>query len=38
MELASYFDPTLLRVVHKLIDGSVNRFPTWRTLVNEASR
>lgn len=38
MELASYFDPSLLRVVRHLTDSEAKRFPTWQTLINEAAR
>lgn len=37
MEYASYFDPELLQVVRHLTQGDVNRFPTWRTLINAAA-
>lgn len=38
MAEASYFDPALMRVVLHLIQSDAKRFPTWRTLVNEAAR
>lgn len=38
MELASYFDPELMRVVRHLADSGAERFPTWQTLINEAAR
>lgn len=38
MEEASYFDASLMRVVHHLTDSSAQRFPTWQTLVNQAAR
>ena len=38
MEEASYFDPTLMRVVRHLTGSAAERFPTWQTLVNEAAR
>lgn len=37
MELASYFDPELLRVVRRLADHKAERFPTWQTLINQAA-
>lgn len=38
MEDASYFDPTLLRVVRHLTQSDAERYPTWQTLVNAACR
>ncbi len=38
MELASYFDPDLMKVVHHLTKIGAERFPTWQTLINEAAR
>lgn len=38
MEAASYFDADLMRVVLHLSKGDAERFPSWRTLVNEAAR
>lgn len=37
MEEASFFDPSLMKVVHHLHDGDAGRFPTWQTLVNAAA-
>ena len=36
-ELASYFDPSLLRVVRHLTRSNAQRFSTWTTLVNAAA-
>lgn len=38
MELASYFDPALLKVVLHLTGSNAKRYPTWQTLVNGACR
>jgi hypothetical protein len=38
MELASYFDPELMKAVHHLADSDAERFPTWQTLLNAAAR
>jgi hypothetical protein len=38
MELASFFDPELMKVVHHLTGNKVTRFPTWQTLINEVAR
>lgn len=38
MQIASYFDPELLKVVKHLTESDAKRFPTWQTLVNEAAR
>ena len=38
MTQASYFDPTLRRVVVHLEPSDAERFPTWRMLLNEAAR
>ncbi|MEX2382668.1 MAG: alginate lyase family protein [Opitutales bacterium] len=36
MELAAYFDPALIKVVHHLTDSSAERFATWQGMVNAA--
>ncbi len=38
MEEASFFDPSLQRVVVHLAESDAGRFPTWQTLVNAAAR
>jgi len=38
MEKASYFDPSLVRVVHHLSDSEAERFPTWQMLMNAAAQ
>ncbi len=38
MELASYFDPDLLKVVLHLTASDAARYPTWQTLINAAAR
>lgn len=38
MELASFFDPALTRVIHHLHESEAERFPTWQTLVNAAAQ
>lgn len=38
MEKASYFDPKLAGVVVHILDSDAKRFPTWRTVLNEAAR
>ncbi len=38
MELGSYFDPDLARVVRHLTDSPAQRFSSWQMLVNAAAR
>ncbi len=38
MECASFFDPSLMRVVRHLHGGTDTRFPTWQTLMNAVAR
>lgn len=38
MELAVFFDPSLMRVVHHLTHNKAELYPTWQTLINEVAR
>jgi hypothetical protein len=38
LELAAYFEPSLVEVICEIEGGKVKRFPTWQTVVDEAMR
>ena len=38
LELAAYYEPSLVELICKIEDGKAKRFPTWQMVVKEAMR